>query len=84
MPKIGNYDILGHSIFQGKPNILRLQLYIYVLPIEIRHNVHMQYHGNYIEVKIINYMLEFDTLRNFPQKQIGSPKGCFSRVRVSK
>ena len=35
--------------------------------IEIRHNILVQCHGNYIEVRKCNYMLEVDILRKNSQ-----------------
>ena len=37
-----------------------------------------------MEMKIFNYMLEIDILRNSSTKKIGCPEGCFLRVWVSK
>ena len=45
------------------------------LLIEIRHDVHIQCHENYIEVKKINYMLEIDILRKLLTKMFGVLKG---------
>ena len=44
---------------------------------EVKHNVHIQCHGNYIELKMFNYMLEIDILRNSSQMFGGVLKGDF-------
>ena len=49
----------------------------------MRHTVLIQCHGNYIEMKKINYMLEIYIIRNSSQK-IGGPEGCFLRFWMSK
>ena len=52
--------------------------------IEIRHNVLIRWHGNYIMMKKFVYMLEMVILRNSSQKDLGVLRGNFSRVWVSK
>ena len=50
----------------------------------------MQYQGNYMEMKVFNYVFEIDILRNsshfkkFLTIFFGCFEGCFSRVWVSK
>ena len=44
---------------------------LWQIVIEIRHNILIQCHGNFIEVNKFNYMLEIDILRNFSQKDFG-------------
>ena len=41
------------------------------------YNILIQYHGNYMEMKIFNYMLEIDILRNFSQNFLGVLRGAF-------
>ena len=52
--------------------------------IKIRHDILIQCHGNYMEMKIFNHMLEIDILRNSSQSFLGVLEGCFLRVWVSK
>ena len=69
VPKISNLEILGRPIFQGRPiysDYNHEHIFIFI-PIEIRHNIILQYHGNYSEVKLI-YMLELDILKYYSQK----------------
>ena len=56
---------------QRKTVSLLWQIVSICLLIEIRHNILIQCHGNYIEVNKFNYMLEIDILRNFSQKDFG-------------
>ena len=50
---------------------------------KIRLNI-LQCHGNYMELKKINYMLEIDFFRNSSQKQLGVLRGAFERFRGPK
>ena len=54
--------------------------------IKIRHDILLQYHGNYMEMKRFNYMLEnWDWhFKKFFTIFFGSPERCFLRVWVSK
>ena len=52
--------------------------------ITIRHDINTQCHGNYKEMKKINYNLEIEIFRNSTQKKIGCPEGFFLKVWVSK
>ena len=45
--------------------------------IEIRHNILIQCHGNYMEMKKFKNMLEIDTLRNTLQNILGVLRGAF-------
>ena len=49
--------------------------------IEIRHNIIIQYYGNYM-IKNFNYMPEIDILRNSSQKNFGVLRGDFVGVGV--
>ena len=51
--KIDNYKMLGHPVFQSRQATQITTINIYLLN-EIKHNVHIQCHGNYIEVKMIH------------------------------
>ena len=64
MSKIGNRKIFGRPVFQGKPPFTQITTINMHLLNEIKHGVHIHAHGNYIEVKNINDMLEIDLLRN--------------------
>ena len=44
---------------------------------KIRHNILIQCHGNYKEMKIFNIMLEIAILRNSSQKDLGVLRGAF-------
>ena len=50
---------------------------ITLLTFSLRHNIHIQNHGNYIKVKKLKYMLEIDILRNFLNKNWGVWRGVF-------
>ena len=45
--------------------------------IKIRYNILIQCHGNYIEMKKFNYMLETDILSNSSPKYLGVMRGAF-------
>ena len=65
MPKIGNNKISGSPNFQSeRPQYTQIATENMYLLNEITHNVHMQCHRNYIEVKKFNDMLEIHILRN--------------------
>ena len=38
---------------------------------ELSYDMPLQWYGNYIEVKKVNYMLEKDSLRNYSQNILG-------------
>ena len=44
---------------------------------QIRHNILIQCHGNYMEMKKFNYMPEIEILRNSSQKYLGVLRGAF-------
>ena len=50
----------------------------------MRHDILIQCHQNYIEMKNINYMPEIDILRNSSRQEFGCPEWCSLRVWVSK
>ena len=72
-----------HPISLGRPQYSQITTINVYLPNEIKHNIHILCHGNYIEVEKIDYMLEIDILRNY-SKIFGCPEGRFFRVCVSK
>ena len=77
MPKIGNCKIFGRPNFQGGPQysqISTINMYEFV---KIRHDVLIQRHGNYMEMRKFNYMLEIEILRNSSQKLLGVVRGAF-------
>ena len=84
MPKIGNCKILGRPNFQGEPQYTQISTINMYEFIQIRHDILIQCHGNYMEMKNVNYMLEIDILRNSSQKSLGVLRGDFLRVWVSK
>ena len=45
--------------------------------ITIRHDINTQCHGNYKEMKEINYNLEIEIFRNSTQKKLGVLRGSF-------
>ena len=70
--------VRGTTIYTLKSTI---NLYKFI---KIRQNILKQCHGNYMEMKKFNYMLEIDILKKSLSKIFGCPEGCFSRVWVSK
>ena len=61
MPKIGNCDVFGCPLYT---HISAINMYKFI---KIRHDILIQCHGNYMEMKKFNYMLEIDILRNSSQ-----------------
>ena len=51
------------------------------LLIEIKHNILIQYHGNYIEVEDLKCMLEIDTLRKYSLENLGVLRDDFLEPR---
>ena len=67
--------MLGHPFLQGRPQSTQITtINMYLLE---KHNVHIQYHGNHIEVKKFKDMLEIDMLRNSSQNPLGVLKDDF-------
>ena len=66
----------GVQIFKGEHNthISTINMYKFI---KIRHDIIIQCHGNYMELKKFNYMLETDILRNSSQKVLGALRGAF-------
>ena len=73
--KIGNCKILGHPIFQGRPQNTQITTIKMYLPNEIKQNFHIiQCHEIYIEVKRYS---EIDIFRNFSEKVLGVLRSDF-------
>ena len=64
MPKISNCKIFGHPKVKGGPPYSHISTINMFKFIKIRHDILIQFHGNYMEMKKFNYMLEIDILRN--------------------
>ena len=45
--------------------------------IKIMHDILIECHGNYMEMKKVNYMLEIDIFRNSSQKNWGVLRGAY-------
>ena len=58
-PKLATVKFCGVQIFKGDHNILRF------------HDILIQCHGNYMEMKQFNYMLEINILTNSSQRYLG-------------
>ena len=69
--------IFGCPIFQGRPQNTQIATINMYLLIEIRHDILIQCHGNFIELRKSNYMLEIYILRNFSQTILGVLRGDF-------
>ena len=76
-PKLAIVKILGVQIFKGDHNILKISSINMYEFIKIRHNILIQYHGNYMEMRKFNYMLEIDILRNSSQNLLGVLRDAF-------
>ena len=77
MTKIGNCKIFGHPKLLGEPqytHISTINMYTFN---KIRHDILIQCHGNYMEMKNINYKLEIGILRNSSQIFLGVLRGAF-------
>ena len=67
-PKLAIVNFLGVQIFKGGAQytqISNINMYAFI---EIRHDILIQCHRNYMETKKVNYMVEIDILRNSSQK----------------
>ena len=58
----GDFGGFGHPIFQWRPQYTQFKTTTMYLLIETRHNILIQYHGNNIEVKNVNNVLEIGIL----------------------
>ena len=62
-PKLAIVKFWGVQILKGDyTQISTINMYKFI---EIRHDIIIQCHGSYMEMKKFNYMLEIDILRNF-------------------
>ena len=52
--------------------------------IKIKHDILIQSHGNYMEMKKFNYIFEIDIFRNSLKNNLGVLRGVFLMVWVSK
>ena len=75
--KLGIVNFLGVQILKGDCYIFRFLPYTCMISL-IRHDILIECHGNNMDMKKVNYMLEIDILRNSSQKKSGCPEGCFS------
>ena len=78
MSKIDNCKMLGHPLFQGKQQHTEVTtINIYSL-IKIRHNIIIQYHGDYIEVeKIQLYACNWHFKKILPKIYLGVLRSDF-------
>ena len=70
--KIGNWQIFGHPIFQGRPQYTQITTIHMYLLVGIRHNILTQCHGIFFfKFENFNYnMLEIDDSRNLSPKSL--------------
>ena len=74
-PQLAIVKFWGVQIFRGGPQytqISTIKMYKYN---KIRHDILIQCHGNYMEMKKFNYMLEIDILRNSSLEKLGVLRG---------
>ena len=77
MPKIGKCEFLGPPKFLGGPEFTQISTINMNEFITKRRNILIQCHGNYMELKIFNYMLEIDIIRISSQNLLGVLRGAF-------
>ena len=70
-PKLAIVTFLGGQIFKGGPQYTQISTINMYKFIKIRQDILLQCHGNHMEMKRFNYMLEIDILRNCSQKDLG-------------
>ena len=75
--KLATVNFLGVHNFKGDHNILIISTINMHKSIKIRHDILIQCHGNYMEIKEFNYILEIDILRNSSQRFLGVLRGAF-------
>ena len=61
---------MGHPLFQWKPGYTQFPTINMYLLIEIRHDILIECHGNYIEEEKFNYMLKNDILKMSSQNNM--------------
>ena len=64
-------------MFKGGPQYTQISIIKMYKLIKIRLDILMQCHGNHMEMKKLNFMLEIDILRNSSQKNWGVLRGAF-------
>ena len=69
-------QFLGVQIFKGDhfTQISTINMYKFI---KIMHDILKQSHGNRMEMRKFNYMLEIDIIRNSSQKDLGVLRGAF-------
>ena len=77
-PKLAKFcKIFGRLNFQGGPQYTQISIINMYEFIKIRHNIlNIQCHGNHMERKKLNYMLEIDISRNSSQTFLGVLRGA--------
>ena len=70
------HEIYGRLIFQGSPQFTYITPITMYLLIEIRQNICINCHGNYIEVNKFNYVLKDDIFRSYSQKSVLKSDFC--------
>ena len=75
--KLAIVKFWGVQIFKGDHNKLMISTINMYEFIKIMHDILIQCHGNCMEMKNVNYMLEIDILRNCSQKSLDVLRGDF-------
>ena len=82
--KIGNCKIWGRPNLKGRPQFTQISTINMYKFIKIRHDILIKCHGNCMEKKKFNYMLEIDIFRNSSQKKWVSWGFVFKGLGVQK
>ena len=77
VPKIDDCKKFWRPNFEGRPQFTQISTINLYRFVKIRHDILIQCHGNYMEMKKFNFMLEIDILRNSSQKDLGALRGAF-------
>ena len=77
MPKIANSKNSGRPNFQGGPQYTQISTINMYKFIKIRHDILKQCHGNYMEMRKFNEMLEIENFKNSSQIFLGVLRGAF-------
>ena len=77
MPYIGNCKIYGRPNLEGEQQYTQISTINMFIFIEIRQYILIQCHGNYMEMKTLNNMLEFDISSDTLQNNLGALRGAF-------
>ena len=75
--KLAIVKLLGVQIFKGGTQYTQISTINMYKFIKIRHDILIQCHGNYMEIRKFNYMLEIEILRNSSQNILGVLRGAF-------